>query len=159
MELYKKKYSLILNLITKLRLFLRQDKDLNWVLYQFDLGWKMIFLLGAFTFLGIILGELTIQELFRDFKWGAVLFLAMFLSRKMGSATKELFSIKLALMLPEDLQAILKDMQERWIKKQNSPQKIRYLTFRYLFDMVLGYVKSQIENIWLPKSDSTKEIE
>jgi hypothetical protein len=61
--------------------------------------------------------------------------------------------------LPEDLQAILEDMQKRWIKKQYSPQKIRYLTFRYLFDMVLGYVKSQIENIWLPKSDSTKEIE
>jgi hypothetical protein len=66
---------------------------------------------------------------------------------------------KMLSTLPEDLQAILEDMQKRWIKKQYSPQKIRYLTFRYLFDMILGYVKSQIENIWLPKSDSTKEIE
>jgi hypothetical protein len=55
---------------------------------------------------------------------------------------------KMLSTLPEDLQAILEDMQKRWIKKQYSPQKIRYLTFRYLFDMILGYVKSQIENIW-----------
>jgi hypothetical protein len=66
---------------------------------------------------------------------------------------------KMLSTLPEDLQAILEDMQKRWIKKQYSHQKIRYLTFRYLFDMILGYVKSQIENIWLPKSSSTKEIE
>jgi hypothetical protein len=66
---------------------------------------------------------------------------------------------KILSTLPEDLQAILEDMRKRWIKKQYPPQKIRYLTIRYLFDMLLGYVKSQIENIWLPKSDSTKEIE
>jgi hypothetical protein len=159
MESYKKKYSLILNLIKKLRLFLRQDKDFNWVLNQFDIGWKMIFIMGSFTFLGMILGEVTIQEFLRDLKWGPVLLLAIFLLRKMRSATKDLFSIKLALMLPEDLQAILKDMQERWIKKQYSLQKIRSLTLIYLFDMVLGYVKSQITNIWLPNDSSTKEIE
>jgi hypothetical protein len=67
--------------------------------------------------------------------------------------------VKLTTFLPEDLQAILEDMQKRWIQKQYSPQKIRYLTLLYLFDMILGYVKSQIANIWLPKSVSTKEIE
>ena len=159
MESHTKKYNWILNLIKKSRLFLRQDKDFSWVLDQFDIGWKMIFIMGSFTFLGMILGEVTIQEFLRDLKWGPVLLLAMFLLRKMRSATKDLFSIKLVLMLPEDLQAILKDMQERWIKKQYSPQKIRYLTLLYLFDMILGYVKSQIANIWFPKSVSAKEIE
>jgi len=159
MESHTKKYNWILNLIKKSRLFLRQDKDFSWVLDQFDIGWKMIFIMGSFTFLGMILGEVTIQEFLRDLKWGPVLLLAMFLLRKMRSATKDLFSIKLVLMLPEDLQAILKDMQERWIKKQYSPQKIRYLTLVYLFDMVLGYVKIQIANIWFPKSVSAKEIE
>jgi hypothetical protein len=75
-------------------------------------------------------------------------------SEKKVSINSYLISI-----FPKDLQAILEDMQKRWIKKQYSPQKIKYLTFRYLFDMLLGYVKSQVENIWLPKSDSTKEIE
>jgi len=159
MESHTKKYNWILNLIKKSRLFLRQDKDFSWVLDQFDIGWKMIFIMGSFTFLGMILGEVTIQEFLRDLKWGPVLLLAMFLLRKMRSATKDLFSIKLVLMLPEDLQAILKDMQERWIKKQYSPQKIRYLTLVYLFDMVLGYVKSKIANIWLPNGIPTKEIE
>jgi len=74
-------------------------------------------------------------------------------SEKKVSINSYLISI-----FPKDLQAILEDMQKRWIKKQYSPQKIKYLTFRYLFDMLLGYVKSQIENIWLPKSDSTSAI-
>jgi len=159
MESYQKKYSVILDLIKKSRLFLRQDKNFNWVLDQFDIGWKMIFVLGSFVFLGIILGEVTIQEFLRDLKWGPVLLLTMFLLRKMKSVTKDLFSIKLMLMLPEDLQAILEDMQKRWIKKQYSLQKIRYLTLLYLFDMFLGYIKSQIANIFLPKSVSTQEIE
>ena len=127
-----KKYLWVLNLIRKLKLFLPEDKDFNFVLDRFDLGSNVLLILAIVT-------------------W--------FLWRKLRSATKDLFSIKLMLMLPEDLQAILEDMQKRWIKKQYSPQKIGYLKLRYLFDMVLGYVKSQIENTWLSNDSSTKEIE
>jgi len=163
MESYHNKHSFILNLIKKSRLFFRQDKDFNWVLDRFDIGWKMTFGLGSFTFLGMILGALTIQECLGGIGEGLSFLLALFLLRKLDqklkSTPKDFFSIKLVSMLPKDLQAILEDMQKRWIKKQYSPQKIGYLTLLYLFDMLLGYVKSQIENIWLPKSSSTKEIE
>jgi hypothetical protein len=163
MKSYKKKYNWVLNLIKKLRLFLRQDKDFKWALDQFDLGWKIQLVLAIFTVLGIVLGKSTIQAFLLGIGWGLAFLLALFLLRKLAqklkSTPKDLFSIKLASMLPEDLQAILEDMQKRWIKKQYLPQKIRYLTLLYLFDMLLGYIKSQITNILLPKSVSTKEIE
>ncbi len=147
----------------KLRLFLRQDKDFNWVLDQFDLGWKTTFVLQLFTLLEIILGKLTIQEVLLYIGWGLAFSLTLFLLRKLAKklkfAPKDLFSVKLVSILPEDLQVILEDLQKRWIKKQYPPPKIRYLTLLYLFDMLLGYIKSQIANILLPKSVSTKEIE
>jgi len=159
MESHTQIYNWILNLIKKSRLFLRQDKDFNWVLDQFDIGWKMIFIMGSFTFLGMILGEVTIQEFLRDLKWGSVLLLAIFLLRKMRSATKDLFSIKLMLMLPRDWQANLQPLRKRWIKQSYSCQKIRFLTIKHIFHMVLGYIQIQFENIWLPNNTSTKEIE
>ena len=130
---------------------------------QLDLGWKMQLVSAIFTVLGIVLGKSTIQEFLLGIGWGLAFLLALFLLRKLAqkrkSTPKDFFRIKLVSMLPEDLQAILEDMQKRWIKKQYPPQKIRYLMLLYLFDMLLGYIKSQIANILFPKSVSTKEIE
>jgi len=68
-------------------------------------------------------------------------------------------SYKLETILPEEWQADLKTLQERWIKQNYSCQKIRFLTIKHIFHMVLGYIQIQLENIWLPNNVSTKEIE
>ena len=60
---------------------------------------------------------------------------------------------------PEDWQADLESQKERWIKQQYSSQKIKHLILKHLLHMIWIYIQIQIENIWLPKSSSTKEIE
>jgi hypothetical protein len=66
---------------------------------------------------------------------------------------------KLETIFPEEWQADLKTLQERWMKQSYSYQKIRVLTIKHIFHMGLGYIQIQLENIWLPNNASTKEIE
>jgi hypothetical protein len=67
------------------------------------------------------------------------------------SITSHLISV-----FPEDWQADLESQQERWIKRNYSSRKIKYLILKHLLHMVWVYIQIQIENIWLPKSSSTK---
>jgi hypothetical protein len=73
---------------------------------------------------------------------------------------KETFNnCKLETIFPEEWQADLKTLQERWMKQSYSCKKIRFLTIKHIFHMGLGYIQIQLENIWLPNNASTKEIE
>jgi hypothetical protein len=60
---------------------------------------------------------------------------------------------------PEDWQADLESQKERWIKQKYLSKTIRYLILKHLLHMIWVYIQIKIENIWLPKSSSTKEIE
>ncbi len=66
---------------------------------------------------------------------------------------------KMLSTLPEEWQADLKILQERWMKQSYSCKNIRFLTIKHIFHMGLGYIQIQLENIWLPNDASTKEIE
>jgi hypothetical protein len=59
---------------------------------------------------------------------------------------------------PEDWQADLESQKERWIKQKYPSQTIRYFILKHLLHMIWVYIQIKIENIWLPKSASTKEI-
>ena len=84
----------------------------------------------------------------------------LLLLRQSSLLTKKGFiADKLETMFPEEWQADLKTLQERWVKQSYSCQKIRFLTIKHIFHMVLGYIQIQVENIWLPNNASTKEIE
>ena len=75
------------------------------------------------------------------------------------SEKKVSITIHLISSFPKDWQEDLKISQERWIKQKYSSQKIRYLILKHLLYMIWVYIQIKIENIWFPKSDSTKEIE
>ncbi len=75
-------------------------------------------------------------------------------SDKKVSITNHLIS-----SFPEDWQADLESQKERWIKQKYPPQTIRSLILKHLLHMIWVYIQIKIENIWLPKSTSTKEIE
>jgi hypothetical protein len=78
----------------------------------------------------------------------------------LNGCKKETFNgCKLETIFPEEWQADLKTLQERWMKQSYSCQKIRVLTIKHIFHMGLGYIQIQLENIWLPNNASTKEIE
>jgi len=84
----------------------------------------------------------------------------LLLLRQSSLLTKKgLIADKLETIFPEEWQADLKAFQERWLKQGYSCQKIRFLTIKHIFHMVLGYIRIQFENIWLPNNTSTKEIE
>lgn len=68
-------------------------------------------------------------------------------------------SYKLETIFPEEWRADFKILQERWIKQNYSYQRIKFLTIKHIFHMFLGYIKIWIDNMWLPKNASTKEIE
>jgi len=72
---------------------------------------------------------------------------------------KGLIADKLETIFPEEWQADLKALQKRWLKQSHSCQKIRFLTIKHIFYMILGYIQIQLENIWLPNNAYTKEIE
>jgi hypothetical protein len=65
-------------------------------------------------------------------------------------------TIHLISTFPKDWQEDLKISQERWIKQKYSSQKIKCLILKHLLYMIWVYIQIKIENIWFPKSSSTK---
>jgi len=101
-----------------------------------QLGREDFLLLG--TFLGILLNLLNVLRLLR--------------------IKKTFNGCKLGTIFPEEWQADLKTLQKRWMKQNYSCQKIRFLTIKHIFHMVLGYIQIQLENIWLPNNVSLKKL-
>ena len=101
--------------------------------------------------IGERVGETAAQKL--------VQYLNLIESNLIESEKKVTITNHLISSFPEDWQADLESQKERWIKQKYPSQTIRYLILKHLLHMIWVYIQIKIENIWLPKSSSTKEIE
>jgi hypothetical protein len=79
------------------------------------------------------------------------------ISLKPKSANKDSNNYNFISVIPEEYQADLNALQQRWIRQNRSPRQIRYLVQKHLFHMILGYMKIQIQNLWLPNRNSTNK--
>jgi len=112
-----------------------------------------LFLVTILLVMGLIMDEPGLYVLEH------LLWMLLLLRQSSLLTKKDLIADKLETVFPEEWQADLKILQERWMKQSYSCQKIRFLTIKHIFHMVLGYIQIQLENIWLPNNASTKEIE
>lgn len=176
LRLYREYISIRLHLKGKLRLqlflFDPRLELLFFGLRQWSINFQLVASLFALMqgiiilFLILILYPHCETKLWRDYFPSWSLYLCFFSSLLnllyvlLLLRIKETFNgCKLEKVFPEEWQADLKALQERWLKQDYSCQKIRFLTTKHIFHMVLGHIQIQLENIWLPNNASTKEIE
>jgi len=123
--------------------------------FRLKLGLNLhdLFLVTILLLLGLIIDEPKLYFLEH------LLWMLLLLRQSSLLTKKGLIADKLETIFPEEWQADLKTLQERWMKQNYPCQKIRFLTIKHIFHMGLGYIQIQLENIWLPNNASTKEIE